>query len=164
MAKLPFKTRLNCGSRRCSPVGSPVCDTYMDSVDDSGISCVVKSGESNFDDYIQSFKNDTDIYAILDRLTLSGSEPPAVLDEQFANVLSAPTNIHEAKKTIDFAKDLYDRLPEDMRSSYNNNFNEFIADFGSEKQKSLFVKNFVNFSNSDSNSVKVGDIDVERSE
>ena len=156
MVKLPFKSRLDCGYCRRSPVGSPVCDTYMDSVDDSGISCVVKSGESNFDEYIQSFKNDTDIYAILDRLTLSGSEPPAVLDSQFANVLSAPTNIHDAKKMIDVAKDLYNSLPEDMRNSYNNNFNEFLADFGSEKQKSLFVKNFVNVSNFQ----KVGEEDV----
>ena len=78
---------------RVSEVGSPEAPVFADSVDDNGVPTVIVTGKTNIDDYIQSFKDDTDIYKILDRLSLSGAQPPVVPLEQFADISNLPSNI-----------------------------------------------------------------------
>ena len=119
-------------------VGSPESPVFSDSFDDNGVPVVVVTGKTNLDDYIQSFKDDTDIYKILDRLSLSGVEPPVVPVDSFADITGLPDNIHEAYKQVQYARVVFNSLDADKRKEYNNNFNEFISDFGSDKFLSLF--------------------------
>lgn len=125
---------------RASCSGSCEAPVFSDSFDDNGVATVIVTGTTNLDDYIQSFKDDTDIYKILDRLTLAGAELPVVPLEQFGDVSGMPTNIHEALKQISYARGIFNGLSDDKRKAYNNNFNEFISDFGSSKFLSLFMQ------------------------
>lgn len=122
---------------RVSAAGSPEAPVFSDSVDDNGVPTVIVTGKTNIDDYIQSFKDDTDIYKILDRLSMSGAQPPVVPLEQFADISNVPDNIHEAYKQVEYAKVVFNSLPVDKRKEYSS-FNDFISDFGSDKFLSLF--------------------------
>lgn len=124
-------------SCRVSAVGSPEAPVFSDSVDENGVPTVIITGKTNIDDYIQSFKDDTDIYKILDRLSLSGAQPPVVPVDQFADLSNVPSNIHEAYKQVEYAKVVFNSLSPDKRKEYPT-FNDFISDFGSDKFLSLF--------------------------
>ena len=122
---------------RFSSVGSPEASVFADSVDDNGVPTVIVTGKTNIDDYIQSFKDDTDIYKILDRLSMSGAQPPVVPLDQFADISNVPDNIHEAYKQVEYAKVVFNSLSPEKRKQYAT-FNDFISDFGSDKFLSLF--------------------------
>lgn len=123
---------------RVSCPGSCVAPVFSDSFDDKGVATVIVTGTTNLDDYIQSFKDDVDIYKILDRLSLSGAELPVVSSDQYFDVTEMPSNIHEAQQQIAKARIIFNNLSSDKRKEYNNSFDEFIADFGSSKFVSLF--------------------------
>ena len=146
MAKSIFASFVSrFGSRSCCP-GSRIQPTFADSIDEvTGVATVIKVGETDLDEYIQSFRDTTDIYKILDRLTLSGGALPSVPDNAFADLSSLPTNVHEALKLVNSAKLTFDSLSPEIRKEYSNNFNEFIADFGSARFNKLF--NSVNSNN-----------------
>lgn len=133
-----FFSAYNRENSRKSCVGSSVAPVFADGFDDNGVAIVIVTGHTNLDDYIQSFKDDVDIYKILDRLSLSGSELPVVPSDQYFDVTEMPTNIHDAQRQMAKARIIFNNLPSDKRKEYNNSFDEFIADFGSSKFVSLF--------------------------
>lgn len=138
-SKSVFRSRLNLSLDLPLPVFSErSVPTFKDSFDSEGVANVVISGERNIFEFIQSFKDDTDIYSIINRLVLSGGELPNVDSSLFSDVTSLPSNVHEAFKSVREAQDIFNSLSSEKRAVYHNSFNEFMSDFGSEKFNSIF--------------------------
>lgn len=138
-SKSVFRSRLNLSSDLSLPVFSErSVPTFKDSFDSEGVANVVISGERNIFEFIQSFKDDTDIYSIINRLVISGGEPPSVDSSSFFDITSLPTNVHEAFRSVREAQNIFNSLSPENRAVYHNSFNEFMSDFGSEKFNSIF--------------------------
>lgn len=122
---------VSCPGRRLVP-------TFSESYDDDGVYTVIESGSFDIQDQINSFKDDCDIYCILRKV---GSGETELLDKRvgsYLDVTSLPSNLHEAHKVMVQSQDFFNSLPLDVRLLYNNNYRQFVADFGSERFLSIF--------------------------
>lgn len=113
--------------------GNPVKDEYMLRVVD-GIPDLELTGNSSLYDYIQSHADSVDIHKILERCAMANDY--SILNRMpasFMDTTEMPKNLAEAYTMIQDAKNLFDRMPLDVKNAYNNNYLEFIQSLGSEK-------------------------------
>lgn len=102
-----------------------------------GIEELVKVGETDFYEYIQSHKDSVDIHKILERCALI--DDYSMLNKMpttFMDTTGMPSNLMEAYQQIQDAKNFFDQMPVSIKEKYDNNANAFIMDIGS--------KNFMN--------------------
>lgn len=112
----------------------------IESYDDSGVYTVIESGSFNIQDKINLFKDDVEIYNILRRV---GDGERDLLDRSkgsYLDITALPTNLHEAHAAMRNAQEFFQTLPVDVRKQYNNNFRQFIADYGSDQFFSIFQR------------------------
>lgn len=125
----------------CS-VGSPTRMTYVERIGDNGVREVVESGkEEDLQAYIDSFKDDCDIYKILDRLSIAERSPEVVLEAlqqfrpdmftegKYGDFSDLPTNIHEVSKFYRDSVEFFEKLPGDVKAKYHYSVDEFFANF-----------------------------------
>lgn len=118
--------------------GSPVRNTYVDSVDENGVSCIKVSGTENFQEYIESAKEDCMIYNILESF-----DNGTLLNQRigfYGDVTTMPANIHEAYKMVRDAKDKFNSLPSDVRLQFHNNPDEWLSSISKAVPASEGVK------------------------
>lgn len=116
-----------------SDPGSPIKDECQVRVVD-GVLELVKTGETNLYDYIQSHKDSVDIHKILERCALL--DDYSILNRMpsaFMDVTEMPTSLAEAYSAIKDAENFFERMPVDIKQSYDNSFTDFLQSLGSEK-------------------------------
>lgn len=91
-------------------------------------------GKSSLYDYIQSHADSVDIHKILERCAMTDdysylNRMPA----QYMDLTEMPKNLAEAHAMVMDAKEMFDRMPLDIKEKYDNNFISFISSIGSEK-------------------------------
>lgn len=124
--------------------GSPLKDLYKAEVDDNGVMDLVKTGVDNLYLYIQSHADSVDLNLIMKRFA---SDPEALNERlnarrgDFADLTCMPTTYAEALQKIIDAQGLFNELPTDTKSLFNNNYMEFIAAIGTEKFNKVFEDN-----------------------
>lgn len=116
-----------------SEPGSRIKDEFQLRITENGKD-LVKTGESNLYEYIQSHKDSVDIHKILERCALL--DDYSILNRmpaQFMDVTYMPKTLAEAYSAIKDAENFFERMPIEIKQSYDSDFTQFLASLGSER-------------------------------
>lgn len=111
--------------------GSPIHTLYSPVVDRDGNMSLKEAGFENTDEYIESFKESTDIRLILARVA-SGE---LTLDQRgaYGDFRNMPKTLAEVLQLQIDSANLFNRLPNEVKQKFNNDPNVFFAQSGSEE-------------------------------
>lgn len=114
--------------------GDPLKVEYAPRVLPDGTIELVESGVMNLQEYIDSFRESSDISAVVTRFVNTGD--PTVLDVkqgQYGDFTSFPKTYAEALQLKIDADRMYDGLPIEVKERFDNDRNKFFALSGSEE-------------------------------
>lgn len=136
---MKFRTAYDCPATSCSDSGNRFRTEYIESLDKQGVKQVVPCGKTDLQDYIESFHAECDIYNVLRRISNGEIDLLSQKNGSYVDITSIPDNIHDCQRAIVESKNFFNLLPAEIRAHFNNNANEFIASFGTEKFNSIFT-------------------------
>lgn len=110
-----------------SNLGSPIKEVYQGEFDDEGKFSVVKVGEINLYENIQSYKDSVDIDIILNRYACGDPMALEKVSGFFADVSALPNSYVGMFNLIEQTKEFFNNMPADFKEKFNNNFEEFIV-------------------------------------
>lgn len=127
-----FKTQFDKHPRFSSNVGETVRVEYSSRFNDDGVLELFESGSSDLSEYIQSFRDSTDINVILTRY-LNG-DPSALERVQgvYADVSMAPRSYAEALNFIHQGESDFNTLPVEVKEKFGNNYYVWLSSIGSQ--------------------------------
>lgn len=99
---------------------------------------LVEIGETDLYKYIQSHADSVDIHKILERCAMI--EDYGLLNKVpgiYMDITEMPKTLAEAYEQVQNAKDLFNRMPVDIKEKYDNNFVQFISGLGDSKFNNL---------------------------
>lgn len=130
---MKFKTYYDKKEVIYTEPGSGMKDEYQLRVTEDGEN-LVKIGESNLYEYIQSHKESVDIHKILERCALL--DDYSILNRmpaRFMDVSEMPTTLAGAYAAIKDAEAFFDKMPLSVKQAYDNDFTEFLSSLGTER-------------------------------
>lgn len=136
--KLPYRTRADEPLVIESNPGEKIENVVAMKINDDGTEEFYIAGKTNTYEQIQAFAEDSKIENILAKVMATGDM--SILQQkkgEFLDLTEMPKDIFEAQKKITEAEKTFAQLPLEVRKEYNNNFNEYLADAGSEKWMEL---------------------------
>lgn len=136
-----------------SNVGSRIKDVYQGEFDEEGKFSVVKVGQFNLYEDIQTYKDSVDIDIILDRFNCGDPMALQKVNGFFADVSNLPNSYVGMFNLIEQTKEFFKNMPADFKEKFNNNFEEFIV--SAEAMDFLPKVNFAD--NSTSSDVVISD-------
>lgn len=125
--KRNFKTQYDERERRVANPGSRMVKKYSGRYDEHGRIILEETGEENLYDYIQSFKDSTDIHVLLKRYANGDSEALAKVQGFYADVTEMPKNFAEVLNIVNDGENFFASLPVEIRSKFGHNFGEFMV-------------------------------------
>lgn len=117
--------------------GERFVQTYEYEVVD-GIKSLVPKGETDLQDFIDSFAESQDINNIIARFVngdMSAVNPNQGTYGDFTNV---PNTYAEIFERVQHCKNVFDKLPVDLRDKFDNSYEKFWSDFGSSTFDKIF--------------------------
>ena len=96
-------------------------------------------GKSDLYEYIQSFKDSTDINVLLARYKAGDVTALDQVKGQYIDISQAPTSLAEMYSFVKNASEYFNGLPLDVRKAYDFNPASFIADIGSDEWTKLMT-------------------------
>lgn len=111
--------------------GNPIHTIYSPVVDSKGSVKLKESGKENTDDYIQSFKESTDIAFILAKIAQGDTSVLNRSHAIFGDFTKAPKTYAEVLQLQIDAKKAYDGLSAEVKAKFGNDMNKFFASAGS---------------------------------
>lgn len=131
--KIPFRTILDPAPEIQTKSGNDYEEVLALRINDDGEEEFYVKCKTNVYEKIQMFKDEVDIEKILLRCSETGDLTLLHQTEPFFMDMSdMPENIFEAHQKIRDAEEAFANMPLKVRESYDNNFNKFLADFGTE--------------------------------
>ena len=127
-----FDTQYTPHERIVANAGSPVKVLFRGKYDANGRVVLEKSGEENFYDYIQSFRDSVDLNVILARFTNGEVDALSKAQGFYADVTDFPKNMAEALNRINQAEEMFKALPLETRQKFDCSFEQFLAQSGTE--------------------------------
>lgn len=112
--------------------GSGIKDEYQLRITEDGED-LVKTGQSDLYEYIQSHADSVDIHKILERCAMI--QDYSILNRMpadFMDVTEMPKNLAQAHAAVKDAENYFMHLPLSMRQEYDNSFTNFLQDLGSD--------------------------------
>lgn len=104
---------------------------YEPFFDENGARCLRAVGRESLHDFIQSFRDQTDINVILKRFQLGDVSALNVQHGFFGDFTNAPATLSDFLNAQIQANQLFDRLPADVRQAFDNDVNKFFVQYGS---------------------------------
>lgn len=132
--KIPFRTLLDDPVVIETNPGSHMEDVISMKLTETGEEEFYISGKTNVYERNQADSDICNIEGILAKALATGDY--TILNQkkgEFLDLTETPQNLMEANQKIREAEKTFAELPLKVRSAYNNNFNEYLADVGSEK-------------------------------
>lgn len=123
-----------------SPSGTHDRLIYQPTITSSGARVLVCVGKESIHDYIQSFKESTDMNVIMKRFLLGDTSVLNVNSGVYANVVGAPKTLAEFLNAQITSNQLFDKLPSDVRSAFGNDVNKFFVTYGSPQWLEIMAK------------------------
>lgn len=125
-----------------SPVGSKMRDTFIAKTDDDGNRRLVKTGEVNTYEEIQSFAQDCDLKRIIERCQMTGDFSPLQRSQPvYMDCTEFPKDLMAAHAALESAKSVYNSLSAKQKQSFNG-FDGFLAQFKTADGIRAFVDSF----------------------
>lgn len=113
-------------------------DKYKVVYAENGNKEFIKVGTTDMYELAQSHKDACSIENIIKRAT----NDPSVLQRtvgQYMDLTAVPENMFDAVKVVENAKEIFKDLPEDVKDSYNNSFDNFLGTFRTATGLAKFV-------------------------
>lgn len=117
----PVRINANPGTRE-KVMYSPVFD-------ENGVMELVESGKENLYDYIQSFKESTDINVILRKYANGDTSALAITQGSYLDITGMPTTYAEMLNTLISAENTFMSLPVEEREKFGFSFERWLAEF-----------------------------------
>lgn len=106
---------------------------YSAKISPNGVIEVVPTGKEDFQNYIESFRSQTDMAYILKQLSLGNNAVLNQSDPSYGDYTQMPRSLSEAMQMqLDAERDFY-KLPIDTRQKFNNNFREWCFTAGTDE-------------------------------
>lgn len=134
----PFRSLLSPPVEIFTASGDMLEDVIAMKLNEKGEEEFYISGKTNVYEKIQADAENANIENILTKILSTGDT--SLLQQrkgEFLDLTEVPTNIFEAQQKIQEAEKTFLELPMEIRQEYNNNFNEYLKDVGSEKWLTL---------------------------
>ena len=126
-----FRNQYTEHDRFLTTPGDTVKKVYSPRWLENGTIELVETGSINIYDEIQSHKDSVDVNVLLAKYAKTGDLK--ILNKattQFMDVAGVPTTIVGFYNLVEEGRRLYDGLPVDEKSKYNNSFENFIFQYG----------------------------------
>lgn len=138
---MDFYSRNNRPCRRYTP-SSPdgLAPVYEERFDANGSVCLVETGKTDLNAFIQAAKENTLVYNILDRFQRGDV---SVLDKVrgfFADVTDMPNSLMEAHQLVTRIANGFDSLPSDIKSEFGNDVNGMLKAIDNGKFSEILAK------------------------
>lgn len=122
-----FPTQFDTQARiHCDP-GNPIKILYKPKVHDDGILELVEAGQESLYDFIQSWKDSTDINVLLARYANGDVEALSKVQGAYGDFTQFPSTYAEMLNRVEQGKHMFASLPLEIREKYNHDFSQFIA-------------------------------------
>ena len=112
-------------------IAHPKCSktrpVYQESLDENGHKSLKKIGESNTYEKIQSFKDETLIYNILNRFAAGDETAINKVKGMYGDFTEMPNTLMEAQNQLIAAENAFNQLPIDVRAEFNHSYEQFVA-------------------------------------
>lgn len=125
MVHIDFPKRFHCNH------GSRDMVVHEPFIDEKGARRLRVVGRESLHDYIQSFRDQTDINIILKRFQLGDVSALNAQQGLFGDFTNAPATLSDFLNAQIQATKLFDRLPADVRQAFDNDVNKFFVQYGS---------------------------------
>lgn len=119
--------------RFVSNPGSPIHQLYSPKVMSDGSVELVECGKENIDDFIQSFKESTDINYILTKLSMGDTSVLHKSNGMYGDFTGMPSTFAEVLQLQIDSRNLFYSLPVEVRRKFDNDPNQFFAQSGNEE-------------------------------
>lgn len=116
-----------------SNAGSPYRTVYSPKVDQNGNIELVESGVENTAEFINSFKESTDISVILARVAAGDMSALNQRNGIFGDFTGMPKTYAEFLQLQIDSNNLFNSLPVEVRDKFGNDPNKFLAESGSKE-------------------------------
>lgn len=113
--------------------GSPIRTIYAGKLDKKGRLEVVPKGKEDYYSYIQSFADSVDINVLLKQFKNGDKEALNQRIGKFIDTTDMPTDIHGMLEYCQNCNEFFESLPSEFKSKFNNNINEFMLEFNTDK-------------------------------
>ena len=114
--------------------GERLVDEYKLTYLDDGTETLEKCGKIDVYEKIQSYKDQTDIKAIIDRCIITQDMRELYKTEGFyADMTIMPKSRIEALKSIAEAQNVWNKLPAEVKEKFDSDMNKFFASAFSEE-------------------------------
>lgn len=129
-----FPTMYNASDRgRFHPAshGDRTKKLYAPEYDADGVLHLIDNGEESLYDYIQSFKDSTDIHVLLTRYQNGDAAALSKAQGTYGDFTDMPKTYAEMLNSLIKGKDDFMKLPVELRAKFNHSFEEWISTYGS---------------------------------
>lgn len=130
-------SRFKARPMEAAPSGKKEEATFEMHIDQNGHKSIKKSGKTNIYEKIQASYEETKIENIITRALGGDSSGLLAHEGQYLDITNAPQTLAEAQQSIQAIKNLFDKLPLEIRAKYDMSVEKYIADFGSEKWQEI---------------------------
>lgn len=107
-------------SRRSCPSGGHRQPVYKRLRDPLGCAYLEKVGETDTQDLIDSYRDETDINRIVRRYTAGDTSVLARVQGVYFDATGAPSNLTTAFETVNLAKDYFNQLPASVQREFGS--------------------------------------------
>lgn len=125
-------SRFKARPMEAAPSGEKEETTFEMHIDQNGHKSIRKNGKTNIYEKIQASYEETKIENIIARAMGGDSSDLMAHEGQYLDITNAPQTLAEAQQSIQAIKNVFNKLPLEIRTKYDMSVEKYIADFGSE--------------------------------
>lgn len=101
---------------------------YKEKISKNGKKELVQTGVTNIYEKIQDARQGSELATLINQYKMKVNENNILeLEKTIVDLTNIPTNLIEAQNMINDAKNTFNLMPTEIKQTYNNNFNEFLA-------------------------------------
>ena len=127
--------------------GNPIHEIYQLDKSLDGTEKLVKIGEENTDDLIQSHRDSCDLKTLIKRHEMLGTiDQLADHGNGYLDLSQMPNNLHDIKKTLDNAEMLYNGLKDEVKAQFPT-IESFLSNFGNLETMYKFFGSYMKIEN-----------------
>lgn len=127
MGKVVFYSRANRPRTAFAPSSSGFAPVYEERINSDGVMSLVRTGEHNINEFVQTSLEGTKVYNILERFQLGDVSALEKVKGFYADVTQVPTSLLEAHNLMKNISKNFDKLPPDLKAKFGNSADKFIA-------------------------------------
>lgn len=127
-----FRTQYEPHERVRTHPGSPIHVLYQAELDDRGHIELVKAGEENIYDMIQSHRDSVDIHVLLKKFMAGDTEVLTRRQASFGDFTEMPSSYAELLNSVIAGQQFFEQLPVETRAKFGHSFHQWMSTIGTE--------------------------------